>query len=82
MAGGQSRPVMLHQRVAQVVPRRRQFEPDGQYRVVVGAVAGAMLSRRLVSTLVPHDYATGHALNTYLHTLDSSIPLASECAPR
>ena len=48
------------------VPARRQVEPEGQYRVACADVAGTLLTRRMLCTVLPHDYATGDSLNCFL----------------
>ena len=48
------------------VPARRQVEPGGQYRIACAAVAGTLRARRMICTVLPHGYATGHALNCFL----------------
>lgn len=48
------------------VPRRRQSEPGGQYRVACADVAGTLDQRRMLCAFVPHDYATGNTLNCFL----------------
>jgi hypothetical protein len=48
------------------VPARRQVEPGGQYRVACAKIAGTLDPRRMLCTVLPHDYATGDALNCFL----------------
>ncbi len=54
------------------VPGRRQSEPDGQCRIACADVAGTLDPRRMLCAVVPHDYATGHHLNSFLvHGVDA-----------
>jgi Alw26I/Eco31I/Esp3I family type II restriction m6 adenine DNA methyltransferase len=48
------------------VATRTQVEPNGQYRIACGSVAGQMITRRMLSTVIPHSYATGHSVNCFL----------------
>src|SRR5262249_25151657 len=48
------------------VPSRRQSEPGGQYRIACADVAGTLDPRRMLCTVLPHDYATGDKLNCFL----------------
>lgn len=48
------------------VSKRKQSEPGGQYRVACADIAGTLDARRMLSTLVPHGYATGDKLNCFL----------------
>ncbi len=45
---------------------RRQNEPGGQYRIACADVARTLDPRRMLCTVLPHDYATGHTLNCFL----------------
>jgi hypothetical protein len=48
------------------IPSRRQSEPGGQYRIACADVAGTLDPRRMLCTVLPHDYATGDNLNCFL----------------
>jgi hypothetical protein len=50
------------------VPRRRQAEPGGQYRLGCADVAGTLDPRRMLCSVLPHDYATGDKINCFLIT--------------
>lgn len=48
------------------VASRTQSEPRGQYRIACADVAGTLLARRMLCTIIPHGYATGDKLNCLL----------------
>jgi hypothetical protein len=52
------------------VETRRQTEPGRQYRIACADVAGTLDPRRMLCTVLPHDYATGDKLNCFLVTGD------------
>jgi hypothetical protein len=57
------------------VAARRQSEPGGQYRIACGAIAGTLDPRRMLCSVLPHGYATGDSLNTYLINGDDAARL-------
>lgn len=59
-----AQPEQIEKRVA----FRKQVEPDGQYRVACADVAGTLLARRMLCSVLPHGYATGDKLNSFLVT--------------
>jgi hypothetical protein len=78
-AGGQGIPLLEGKNVEQYevapleqvrirVARRKQTEPGGQYRLGCADVAGTLLERRMLCSVLPHDYATGDKINCFLVT--------------
>jgi len=59
-----AQPEQIEKRVA----FRKQVEPDGQYRVACADVAGTLDARRMLCSVLPHGYATGDKLNSFLVT--------------
>ncbi len=58
--------VVLPNKIEKRVPKRRQTEPNRQYRIACADVAGTLDARRMLCSILPHDYATGDKLNCFL----------------
>lgn len=60
--------VVQPEQIEKRVAFRRQTEPNGQYRIACADVAGTLLARRMLCSVLPHGYATGDKLNSFLVT--------------